>query len=138
MNEKLDEALSYISKHDMLRNILHKWKVYHTLTQITDQDIIDGIGMAEMSKILYLLDLKHRGKVQWIPIENDVMVRIGETNVANMSYLAVYLHFLEIYNGILRIEGNISLPVAVSQVNSFYIRHNGKKVICRMLECGLD
>lgn len=138
MNEKLNEVFEQIRKYDMLRDIFHRWIVQQKLKKIDDREIIDGIGMAEMPKILYLLELKYRSSVQWIPIENDVMVRLGEINVANMSYLAVYLHFIEIKNNCLHIEGNISLPVAADKRNLFYIRHNGIRIDGKMSDHNLD
>lgn len=137
MNEKLREITDLISAHDMENDFRVRFRVRKTLRKIPDQEIIEGIGMAQMPLIIYLLDLKY-ARTRIIPIQNDLVIRTGKLNAANMSYLAVYLHFLRIEKNVLHIEGNISLPAVFEKRNTFYIRCNGEKVRCEMSECGLD
>lgn len=113
-------------------------KLKKFLKNISDQSIIEQIGMAEMSKIIYLLKLKYEKEPDLIPIENDLMFRIGETNMANMSYLAVYIHFLTVSDRILHIEGNVSVPADLPGDHSFYARVNGEKTDPEFKDCGLD
>lgn len=105
--------------------------------KITDQQIIAQIGMAEMPKIIHILKKKHGRNVEFVPIENDLMLRVGETNVANMSYLPVYLHFLTVSDDVLNIEGNISVPTELPDY-AFYSRINGQKKEAVLQDCGLD
>lgn len=113
----------------------HKLRKY--LRKMSDQMIIDQIGMAEMPKIIHILRKKYRENVKLISLENDMMLRIGKTNVANMSYLAVYLHFLTVSQQVIRIEGNMSVPVRLGDI-SFYARVNGRKTDVTLTDCGLD
>lgn len=108
------------------------------LQELSDQSIMDQIGMAEMPKIIHILKLKHEKEIEFIPIENDLMLRIGETNAANMSYLAVYLHFLTVSEHTLHIEGTISVPAKLPEDHSFYARINGIKAEPKFKDCGLD
>lgn len=108
------------------------------LRKIPDQQIIEQIGMAEMSKIVFILSKKYGKGIELIPIEHDLMLRVGNVNVANMSYLAVGLHFLTLKNHILHIEGNISIPAGIDIPHSFYARVNGWKTDVKLQDCGLD
>lgn len=117
--------------------LFREYRLRKRLQKVPDQVIIDQIGMAEMSKIIHILKKKYRKNVSLIPLKNDLMLRIGKTNVANMSYLAVYLHFLTVSKKVLRIEGNLSVPDKLGNI-SFYARVNGKKMNVTLTDCGLD
>lgn len=136
--QQIEKALSIISNFNLLNRKKKKRRVKRILSEISDQELIQYIGMQDLPKIIYLLLLKHSCELQLIPIENDVMIRIAKTNVANMSYLAVYIHFIDICDKILKIEGNISLPVILTDKNTFFLRHNGRKVEIDLRECNLD
>lgn len=92
---------------------------------ISDEKIIADIGMADMPLLSYLMTIKYKTNPQIIPIENDLMIRIGECNLANFSYLAVTLHFLKIVGNKLILEGLTSNPAQIEGV-SFGVRINGK------------
>lgn len=104
----------------------------------TDEEIIQRIGMAELPLILHCLFQKYRGKYQLIDIGGDCMFRFGETNVANVSYLAVYLHFLSIHENLLRMEGNVSWPADLQRHFSLKICINGIMRECELQDAGLD
>lgn len=103
-----------------------------------DQEIIRTIGMENLPRIIDVLYDKYHGKYQLIDIGGDCMFRFGNTNVANVSYLATYIHFLSIDNGVLKIEGNVSWPAVLRKCFKFYVVVNGKECICRMFDSGLD
>ena len=94
---------------------------------ISDQQIIEDIGMAEMPLLSYLMSLKYQALPQVIPIENDLMIRIGECNLANFSYLAVTLHFLKFDGKILKLEGLTSTPTQIPGIQ-FGARVNGQLI----------
>lgn len=106
--------------------------------EMRDQDMMDEIGMSKLPLIIYRLFQKYKGHCEMIDIGGDCMFRFGETNVANVSYLAVYIHFLEIEKHHMRIEGNVSWPTVLLKHFSFYISVNGEKKNCRMFDIGMD
>lgn len=138
MKQRVLDIIEKISKVNLAKSMSARNSICHQLRTVDDSAIIDTIGMADLPKIMYLMLLKHKKKMQLIPIPNELMIRIGETNVANMSYLAVYIHFLSVQNNILHIEGNISLPISLVDKNSFYIRYNGEQIIPQLSDCGFD
>ena len=71
--------------------------------QKSDSEIMEEYGMAELPLILYKLYKKYNANYELIDIGGDCMFRFGETNVANVSYLATYVNFLKIEQDILRI-----------------------------------
>ena len=108
------------------------------LTKKDDQEIIRITGMADLPRIIDILYDKYHGRYQLIDIGGDCMFRFGSTNVANVSYLATYIHFISIEGGILRIEGNVSWPAVLKKHFRFCIMVNGKGYACRMTDAGLD
>ncbi|MDE7130673.1 MAG: CDP-glycerol glycerophosphotransferase family protein [Lachnospiraceae bacterium] len=117
---------------------MNKVSLRRYLRRMTDQQIIAAVGMAEMSKIIWLLETKYKRKAQVIPIEKDVMLRVDDTNVANMSFQAVTLHFLTVKNQVIHIEGNISVPAGINKPYKFYAKVNGNKIEVKPQDCGLD
>lgn len=108
------------------------------LKRIDDEIIHYGISMAEMPLIVYLLSLKHDGQVKIELKGQDGEIYIGGRYIANMSYLAVYIHFIEVREGILHIEGNVSQPAILQDRCSFGIFNNGQAVKCELFDRGLD
>lgn len=108
--DEISVILELIKNHDISKSFLSKQKIKYKLKKIKDQDIINEIGMADMPLIIYLLSLKYDEIPKLVPIENDLMIRVGDCNAANMSYLAIYLHFLNFEQNHLIIEGNGSYP----------------------------
>ncbi len=108
------------------------------LREQDDQTIISTIGMAELPLIIDVLYDKYHGKYQLIDIGGDCMFRFGETNVANVSYLATYIHFIQIENNVLRIEGNVSWPAVLKEHFKFYVVVNGREYACTMSDAGLN
>jgi len=120
-----------------LTEVLSK-KVGDCLRFVPDQYIIDRIQMSDMPLIVFLLRIKHKNHINLIPVKNDIVIRIGKRNIANMSYLAVYLHFLKYENGHLSLEGSVSYPTGIGKKVSFYVLANGKKIDLKMEDLGLD
>lgn len=106
--------------------------------QKSDEEIIEKYGMARLPRIISELYKKYGDKFQLIDIGGDCMFRISETNVANVSYLAVYINFLKIQNEELIIEGNVSWPTVLLKYFELYIEINGKRYTCDMYDAGLD
>ena len=103
-----------------------------------DRDIIQTIGMAELPRIIDTLYTKYHGKYQLIDIGGDCMFRFGNTNVANVSYLATYIHFIRIENDVLKIEGNVSWPTVLKRHFRMHIVVNEMEYYPRMFEAGFD
>ncbi|MCR5846614.1 MAG: CDP-glycerol glycerophosphotransferase family protein [Lachnospiraceae bacterium] len=107
------------------------------LKSLSDDEIIDKIGMAEMPLVIYFLSLKYETDPILIPIENDIMIRVGECNAANLSYLAVYIHFFEFNKGCLTIEGHTSFPSVLGDF-TFKAYESGHLLSVEMYEAGFD
>lgn len=103
-----------------------------------DRRIIQTIGMAELPRIIDTLYTKYHGKYQLIDIGGDCMFRFGNTNVANVSYLATYIHFIRIENDVLKIEGNVSWPTVLKRHFRMHIVVNEMEYYPRMFEAGFD
>lgn len=129
---------SILNEYDESMHWLKRYFFKKYLKRVSDQQIIEQIGMSEMPKIAFVLSKKYGKGIELIPIKNDLILRVGKTNVANMSYLAVWLHFLTIEGQILHIEGNISVPAGLNETYAFYARVNGRKTTVRLQDCGLD
>lgn len=114
------------------------WDFRGFLKNVPDQVIIDRTGMDQLPLIVDLLSQKYRGNVELVDIGGDCMIRFGSTNVANMSYLAVYIHFIRVTEGFLEVEGNISIPTVLKKKCTFYGIVNGKRQDCIFHDRGLD
>ena len=131
--------LTFMRREDIkISRILNKYQLRKKLGKTSDQDIIREIGMANLPEIIDVLYSKYKGIYQLIDIGGDCMFRFGDTNVANVSYLATYIHFITIENGILKIEGNVSWPSVLKDCFRFSIWINGKEHGCREFDAGLD
>jgi len=100
--------------------------------------IVEKTDMAELPLILYRLHKLYRGKYQLVDIGGDCMFRYGEINIANVSYLATYIHFLSIVNGVLKIEGNVSWPTVLLKHFKLYISINKNLYRCDLYDADLD
>ena len=107
------------------------------LEGLADDDIITAIGMADMPLLVFLMRIKYNAEPQLIPIENDIMIRVGQCNLANMSYLALYLHFLKFNSGILEIEGNVSYPTVLGDC-VLIVKENGNTLPVEFTDTGFD
>lgn len=103
-----------------------------------EEKVIEEIGMAELPLIIYRLYKMHFGRYRLIDIDGDCMFRFGKTNVANVSYLATYIHFITIQDNVLKIEGNVSWPFVLKEYFNLYISVNGQKYACNMYDAGFD
>lgn len=104
----------------------------------SDEDIVNRIGMANLPQIIDVLYKKYAGQYQLIDIGGDCMLRFGNTNVANVSYLATYVHFIEVNDEFICIEGNVSWPTVIADKFVFYVICNGKRYDCELLQKNLD
>lgn len=111
---------------------LDAWK------RLPDMEIIETVGMAQLPLIVQIFHEKYEGRVQLVDIGNDCMIRYGECNVANMSYLAAYLHFVKIRGNCLILVGNVSVPAVFWEICDWYPLVNGKRIPCRFFEAELD
>ncbi len=108
------------------------------LVKKTDSEIIKTIGMAYLPLIVFVFEKKYPGQVKFIDIGGDCMIRYASTNIANMSYLATHLHFLNFQDDVLTLEGNVSIPAAYKDVCSFHILVNDREVEYKSFDAGLD
>lgn len=106
--------------------------------QKSDKEIIEHYGMANLPLIISELYKKYGTKFELIDIGGDCMFRIGQTNVANVSYLATYINFLKINDDELTIEGNVSWPTVLLESFDLNIEINGELYSCDMYDAGLD
>ena len=94
--------------------------------------------MAELPFILYLLHLKNPRNIKLLPSSQDCTIQVGKQQIAKLSYLAVYIHFIEVKDNCLRIEGNVSQPSIWKAHSTFGIKNNGTAVPCKLFDRGLD
>lgn len=113
-------------------------QLHRNLKNVPDQVIMEQTGMAQLPLIVDLLSRKYRGKVQLVDIGGDCMIRFGSTNVANMSYLAAYIHFIHVGEETLEVEGNISIPTVFRERCKFYGLVNGKRQECVFQDGDMD
>lgn len=136
--KRLANALEQIGISEECITLKNSSAVTRLLAGVPDNVIIESVGMADMPLIVYLLWLKYHGKIRLISSGNDVIIRAGNLNVANLSYLAVYLQLLKFEGGRLVLEGNISYPAVLGDDNKFYIKTSEQVIIPRMEDMGLD
>lgn len=108
------------------------------LDNVDNRTILENISMAEMPFITYLLYLKYKGQIGIVPQENDCVIEAGGEWIANMSYLAVYIHFLDIRDNQLYMEGNVSIPTVLNTMVDFRVKLNEEMVPVDMYDAGLD
>lgn len=131
------EGIIFDLENKNLSNREEKEVLSSRIKKIADSVIHYSISMAEMPLILYLFSLKY-DELRVIPKERDCELYFGKRYIADMSYLAVYIHFIEIKGEYLYIEGNVSQPFVLKERCSFGIKNNGKDIACRLFERGLD
>lgn len=113
-------------KEEKIEDIESVQDISAKLSELKDEEIIDYVGMADMPLLTYLMAIKYQDAPKVIPIENDLMIRIGECNLANFSYLALYLHFLKFDGNKLFLEGTTSTPFIIKDIK-FGIKVNGSE-----------
>lgn len=85
------------------------------LSRIPDEELMQGLGMQDMSRIIYVLQKKHSTKAELIPLANDMEIRCADTVIGRASYQSVVIHFIKIEDHILTIEGESSVPVCFDE-----------------------
>ena len=135
--ETFAEVLAKLEKEDLEENFT-KAEITHELQSISRGVILDKIGMWDVSLITYILSLKYYGKVKILPYKNDIKVVAGSWSVANKSFMTVYIHFIDVKDNILRIEGNISWPTVFKENYAFGVKNNGTQIPVRMFNRNLD
>ena len=133
----IKKALNLVEISDEPVTIINSNKIHTILRTVADKTIIDYIGMADMPLIIFLLALKYNEQPRLIQIQNDLMIRVGECNAANMSYLVVYLHFLKFEGGRLILEGTTSYPTVIGECR-FGAWVNDTSMICELKDAGMD
>lgn len=108
------------------------------LDEVYNATILEKISMADMPFIVYLLYLKYRGEISLLPLAEDFAIEVGGKRIANMSNLAVYMHFLDIKDGELCVEGNVSIPTVFKEIVEFRAKLNGEEIPANMYEANLD
>ena len=136
--DTLDRAIRLI-RRGYLNNFIGRLLVSNLLQKIDDESIGLEIGMAEMPLIVFLLSIKHRinPELTCINDNKDVMLSYGDYNVANISYLPLYLHFLSFEKGILTIEGTTSFPAILEQ-EDFIVKADRDIYMPKLYEAGQD
>ena len=100
--------------------------------------ILDNISMAEFPFIIYLLFLKYKKELKLVNVKNDALIRIGKDTIGRMSYLAVYIHFINIDGNKLHIEGNMSIPTVFKDRCTLGVKNNGIEMEYSLCDGGLD
>lgn len=104
----------------------------------SDEKIIEETGMENLPEIIEQLYEKYHGEYELVDIGNDCMFRFGKTNVANVSYLATFIHFIRIDGSSMNIEGNISWPACILKQLHFYVECNEKRYECALKDRDLS
>lgn len=121
-------------------NQLFKWiRLRLILMMYSVEEIEYEIGMAEMPLIIFLLHLKllRNPKLTLINNKTDVMISYNKSNIANMSYLAVNIHFLRFEKGMLTIEGTTSYP-SIIVIQDTYANVNGQYISLDVYDANQD
>ncbi len=135
--QALFEVIHELETIDMSED-MQKNAVVQKLQGIGRNIILDNVSMANLPFIIYLLFYKYKGNIEIVHKKNDCAIKIGICEIARMSYLAVYIHFVDIKDNKLCIEGNVSWPTVLKDRCLFGVKNNGKSVECNMYEGGLD
>ena len=122
--EYLNKVIKLIEQSNDEIDIGNSKDIITPLSEVNDDEIISIIGMDNMPLLVFLFKLKYQNNPEIISLDNDLMIRIGDCNLANFSYLAVYLHFLSIQENKLILEGTTSYPAVIDDVE-FGVRING-------------
>lgn len=80
------------------------------LQELDDAVLIDALGMHDMARIIFFLKKKYNEEPELLHEENDIAIKFREIIVGKASYQSVILHFINIRNGKLFIEGETSIP----------------------------
>ena len=134
----LADIIKQLESVDLTQKSSKQSHIRRLLRCIKTSVILGDISMAEMPFIVYLLYYKYNGKLKLIHQEKDCIIRAGRLNIANMSYLAVYIHFLELKGNCLHIEGTVSQPTVFKDRCTFGINNNGEKMECTLYDRGMD
>lgn len=129
----IDKLEANIMTDDLFNN-----PIIEILDKVDNRTILENISMAEMPFITYLFYLKYKGKLGLVPQDGDYVIEAGGEWIANMSYLAVYLHFLDIKDNQLSIEGNVSIPTVLDDKVDFCVKLNDEMLPIDMYDAGLD
>lgn len=109
--------------------------VTEIIKSIDDYLIIRGFGMQDMSRVIMFLTQKHGRQPRLTYTRNDVLVGRLLRPFGRMSYQSAIIHFIEINDGILTIEGETSVPACIDKLYiQVYAEVNGKEIPCIMQE----
>lgn len=133
----LQEVIESLGENN-LSDDAFKTSIINNLEKVNKNVILRSISMAEMPFIVYLLSLKYENDVRLVPKDDDCLIMADGTVIARMSYLASYIHFLDIKDNRLYIEGNVSVPTVLSDSIDFEVKCNGENISCNMYDAGLD
>ncbi len=131
----MEKLVDIIKEHDNGTTSIET--IRRQLSRFEDNEIIDCIGMAEMPKIVYYLETKHNDNYKLTAIENDVIISVNNFNIANISYLPVYVHFIELNDQFIEIEGNISMLPRCESYN-FVVKANNSEQECQFSSYNMD
>lgn len=112
--------------------------IVKSLDKVDNRTILENVSMADMPFVSYLFYLKYRGNIGLVPQEQDCVIEAGGEGIANMSYLASYIHFLDIKENELYIEGNVSFPTVFKENIKFCVKMDDEKIPVEMYDAGLD
>ena len=117
------------------------WYQYRkVLGRVDDKTIIDKLGMHDMSRIIFVIQKKYCRRAHWKDIGDDWEIRCKRAVIGRASYQSATVHFINIENNNLIIEGESSIPACfpedasavLAEVNGELIRteytgYNGDK-----------
>ena len=133
----LFEVVDELEKND-ISDAMHRGVIMQKLDKVSKNVILDNVSMAYLPFIIYLLDLKYKGNIKIFPLKDDCVIQAGGKEIARMSYLAVYIHFIDVKDDVLHIEGNVSWPTVFKDRCSFGVKNNGENAKSLLHEGGLD
>lgn len=86
-------------------------KVQTLLHEIPDEELIDTLGMQDMSRIIHVIRKKYRTDIKYREIDNrDLEIACADAVVGRASYQSVVIHFIKVEDNKLLIEGETSIP----------------------------
>ena len=120
----IDELIGFLTSHNSLAQenpVIEEvfWSVITpSLELLEDNLLIDALGMHDMSRIIYFFEKKYHIYASLNDMNDDIEICVGNAVIGRLSYQSVILHFVEVKDGVLHIEGESSIPACIERENA--------------------
>ncbi len=129
----VDELIGFLSSHNNLAEENSDieeifWAaITPSLERLEDNLLIDALGMHDMPRIIHFFEKKYHRYANLNDLDDDIEICVGNAVIGRLSYQSVILHFAEIKDGVLHIEGESSIPACMErEMARIGIEMNGK------------